>query len=232
LTREFPEKVKVERTPWTENLFKVDTNSPGLSKSRREEFHTFVAKGLFLCKRARQDIQPAISFLSTRVKDPTQDDWNKLKRMIGFLEKTKEDVLTLEAHPDMKIEWFVDAAFAVHNDFKGHTGAAMTIGKGCIQAVSTKQKVNARSSTEAELIALDDVISKILWTKRFLEHQGIKIRDNIVYRDNLSSMKLEENGLLTAGKRSRHLDIKYFYVKDLISKGVNNKTLWDRSHAG
>jgi len=138
--------------------------------------------------------------------------------MIDFLERTKDDVLTLEAHPGFKIEWYVDAAFAVHNDFKGHTGAVMMLGKGCIQSVSTKQKVNARSSTEAELIALDDVISKILWTKRFLENQGIEIQGNIVYRDNMSSMKLEKNGFSSAGKRSRHLDIKYFYVKDLIER--------------
>ena len=115
---------------------------------------------------------------------------------MGFLERTKEDVLTLEAHPGRKIEWYVDAAFAVHHDFTGHTGATMTLGKGCVQSVSTKQKVNARSSTEAEIIALDAVISKILWTRRFLEHQGIIVQDNIVYRDNMSSMKLEQNGSL------------------------------------
>jgi hypothetical protein len=71
--------------------------------------------------------------------------------------------------------WYLDAAFAVHPDFKGHTGAVMTMGKGAIQSSSTKQKVKCRSSTETEVVAIDDIISKVLWTKLFLENQGHKI---------------------------------------------------------
>ena len=40
----------------------------------------------------------------------------------------------------------------------------MSLGKGFISRVSIKQKVNTRSSTEAELVAIDDVVSKIIWT--------------------------------------------------------------------
>ena len=95
----------------------------------------------------------------------------------------------------------------------------MTLGKGAIQTISTKQKVNARSSTEAELISVDDGIAKILWTKYFMEAQGIKITTNIIYRDNTSSMKLEENGKSSSGRRTRHFNIKYFYITDLIQRG-------------
>ena len=41
---------------------------------------------------------------------------------------------------------------------------------------------------------------------------------NIVYRDNLSSMKLEENGKMSSGKRTRHFNIKFFYITDLIQR--------------
>ena len=54
-----------------------------------------------------------------------------------------------------------------HVDFKSHTGATMTMGGGVLCSVSTKQKVMSRSSTEAELIGVDDVISKILWSRLF-----------------------------------------------------------------
>jgi hypothetical protein len=84
--------------------------------------------------------------------------------MMAFLNQTEEDVLTLEADDVQNITWYVDAAFAVHNDFKSHTGATMTLGNGAIQASSTKQKINCRSSTEAELVAMDDVVAKVLWT--------------------------------------------------------------------
>ena len=44
-------------------------------------------------------------------------------------------------------------------------------GNGSIISDSTKQKVNSRSSTEAELIGADAEISEMLRTKRFIEQQ-------------------------------------------------------------
>jgi hypothetical protein len=85
------------------------------------------------------------------------------------------------------IKWYIDAAFGVHKDLKSQTGAVMTLGSGVLSSISTKQKVNSRSSTEAEFLAVDDVINKVLWTKLFLESQGLKIAMNIIYRDNQSS---------------------------------------------
>ena len=58
-----------------------------------------------------------------------------------------------------------------------------------IVADSTKQKVNARILTESELIGVDDIISKILWNRRFLECQGFKVKANIIYQDNTSTKK-------------------------------------------
>jgi hypothetical protein len=208
-----------EKYPWNDKLFKVDEKSQKLGKKQAEEFHTFVAKALFLCKRARMDVQPAVSFLTTRVKEPNQGDWIKLKRMLNFLKSTIEDVARLSADDTQTIKWYVDAAFAVHPDFKSHTGAVMTLGGGAVQSVSTKQKVNTRSSTEAELVSMDDTISKILWTKHFIEAQGFKVKANVVFRDNQSSMKLETNGKASSGKRTRHFNIKYFYITDLIQRG-------------
>jgi hypothetical protein len=48
----------------------------------------------------------------------------------------------------------------------------MMLGKGSMQSISTEQKVNSRSSTEAELISMDDVLSKVQWTKLFMQEQG------------------------------------------------------------
>jgi hypothetical protein len=214
---DFPEELEKIRCPWNENLFKVDPTVPKLTKEKRELFHTFVAKGLFACKRARPDIQPAIAFLTTRVKEPDEQDWFKLKRMMSFLNKTQEDVLTLTCDDTQTITWHLDAAFAVHKDAKSHTGATMTLGRGSIISVSTKQKINTRSSTEAELVSIDDVVSKVLWTKRFLEAQDCKIKHNVLLRDNQSSMKMEQNGKASSGKRTRHFHIKYFYITDLIA---------------
>jgi hypothetical protein len=119
-------------------------------------------KSMFLCKRARPDIDQGIAFLSSRVKETNEGDWNKLLRVLGFLKGTINDVLKLEADNTNTLTWYIDAAFAVHADMKSHTGAVFTIGKGAIIGSSTKQRVNSRSSTESELIGVGDKIAKIL----------------------------------------------------------------------
>jgi hypothetical protein len=124
--------------------------------------------------------------------------------------------LKLEADDTNTLTWYINAAFAVHEDMKSHTGAMSTMDKGAIIGSSTKQKVNSRSSTESKLIGVDDNISRVLWTKRFLEWQEFLVKLNIIYQDNTSTMKLERNGKESTGKRTRHSDIKYFYVTDLI----------------
>jgi hypothetical protein len=102
------------------------------------------------------------------VKNPDEEDWEKLVRMMKFLKYLRKDVLTLQANGDGKLKWYADASFAVHPDYKNHKGAIMTMGKGAVQSISRKQKMNSQSSTEAELIAADDIVSPMLWTKLFL----------------------------------------------------------------
>ena len=95
----------------------------------------------------------------------------------------------------------------------------MTLGKGVAIAMSSKQKLNTRSSTEAELVALDDSIGMILWTKRFLEAQGYKGVKHVIDQDNQSTLKLAKNGRTSAGKRTRHMNVRYFYITDQVDKG-------------
>jgi hypothetical protein len=220
LLNKFPYEIgdNKKKYPWNQELFKVHETEKLIPKNEKEIFHKFVAKGLFLAKRARPDIMPSIAYLSTRVMKPTDGDWNKLINLLQFLKSTIEDVLHLSMDNTSVIKWYLDASYAVHKDMKSQTGAIMTLGQGAIQAISSKQKVNTRSSTEAELISFDDIASKVLWTTLFLEEQGYQVKENIVYRDNQSTMKLEINGKKSSGKRTRHFNIKYFFITDLIKR--------------
>ncbi|KAG7361759.1 hypothetical protein IV203_036860 [Nitzschia inconspicua] len=155
-------KGKSVSSPWNDNLFKVTKGSNKLEKKKAEQFHTATAQGLFACKRARPDINPVIAFLTTRVKEPTQEDWMKLVRMMKYLLKTKLDSLTLKLSNDMIIKWYVNAAFAVHPDMKSQTGFTAILGKGAPICTSRKQILNTRSSTEAELVGADDAAEPML----------------------------------------------------------------------
>jgi hypothetical protein len=210
----------IENTPAAPNLFEKGSGAK-LDKEMAEEFHTIVAKGLFLCKRARPDIHPTIALLCTRVRDPNTDDWNKLLRLLKYLNKTRDVKLTLGAENLHVVKWYVDASFGVHTDFKSHTGGVMTFGEGAIQSISRKQKLNTRSSTEAELVGADDAATLILWTKLFLEEQGYDVKKNILYQDNKSTILLETNGKRSSSKRTHALNIQYFFLNDQVEKGIS-----------
>jgi hypothetical protein len=75
--------------------------------------------------------------------------------------------LTLEGDGACIVKWWVDASFAVHTDMKSHTGGTLSLGKGSVYSASTQQKLNTKSSTEAELVGVDDVMLLILWTPYF-----------------------------------------------------------------
>jgi hypothetical protein len=119
------------------------------------------------------------------------------------------------------IKWYMDASFAVHPDFKSHTGATMSFedGSGAVQSISRKQKLNTKSSTEAELVGVDDMSIMILWAKLFLEAQGYQIEKNILYQDNKSAILLEDNGKKSFGKRTRALNIHYLFLTNQVEKG-------------
>ena len=239
MLEEFPKKLQENETvmtPVADNLFSKG-HGKKLNQERADIFHRIVAKGLFISKRARPDIQPTIAGLCTRVKEPDESDWSKLVRLMKYLNGTRDRKLTLSADDLHVIKWYIDASFAVHQDYKSHTGGAMTMGQGSPINISRKQKLNTRSSTEAELVGADDASVMILWTQLFMEHQGYHIEKNILYQDNKSAILLETNGRKSAGKRSRALNIRYFFLTDQVEKGnlliehCSTEEMWGDFHS-
>ena len=49
--------------------------------------------------------------------------------------------------------------------------------------------------------------------------QGYKIKDNILYQDNKSTILMLKNGRNSCTGNSRHINVRYFFVKDRIDKG-------------
>jgi len=206
-------------SPAANHLFSVNEKSDKIDTKKADLYHRLTAKLLYLSKRARPDFLTAVSFLTTRVTQPDVDDWKKLGRAIKFLRKTQDLWLTLEVDKELCIRWWIDASFGVHPDKRSHTGATMSLGKGSPISSSTKQKLNTRSSTEAELVGVDDSMALVVWSRNFLQAQGLEVTDNIVYQDNQSAMLLERNGRASSGRRTRHIDIRYYFVTDRIKKG-------------
>jgi hypothetical protein len=124
-------------TPTADHLFTVNDNPEYLDDATSELFHHLTAKLLFLCKRARPDIQTAVAFLTTCVKRPDRDDYKKLARVIRYLRGTPTMALTLEGDDAQIVKWWIDASFAVHPDMRSHTGGTLSLGKGSVYSTST-----------------------------------------------------------------------------------------------
>jgi len=181
-------------------------------------FHSTTAKLLYLSKRARPDILLPVSFLTTRVQSPNKDDWGKLQRVLKYLNGTRDLGICLRADSPTNLTAHIDASYGVHIDGKSHSGMCVSLGAGPILVKSSKQKIVTKSSTEAELIALSDLSSLVIWSRDFLIAQGESVGPATIGQDNQSTMALADRGA-SVSERTRHINIRHYWVKDRVSSG-------------
>ena len=93
------------------------------------------------------------------------------------------------------------------------------MGIGCFYAKSKGQKISTTSSCQAEVVALAKGLQQSIYSSYFLAGQGYKIPPIIVNQDNHSTIKLISNGKSNS-ELTRHIQIGYYWVKDLINRGL------------
>jgi len=101
-----------------------------------------------------------------------------------------------------------------HEHCKSTTGYFTMLAQGITSWLSHKQKLVALSSTEAKYMALSDCSCQLVWTSNLLSKIGFDIPILHLYGDNLGSLFWSTN--LVQEKRSKHIDIRYHYVRDAI----------------
>ena len=72
-------------TPAAASLFEISKDKEQLTEDKSVRFHHIVAKLLYVGKRARPDNDLAVSFLCTRVSKSTDEDWEKLRRLLRYV---------------------------------------------------------------------------------------------------------------------------------------------------
>ena len=215
LLKEFPVD-RVSITPAADTLF--DTSGDGQPEDSTA-YASKLMKLSYLAKRTRPDILLAVSFLAMRMKSPNHYDASKLQRIYEYLAKTQDYVFTLKPS-NLRILAWVDASYAVHTDGRSHTGILIGLGghQGLVYFRSSVQRLVSDSSTYAELIAQHDGAHTIQWLSFLMEELGFPVSGDqvpIMYQDNRSAMQLAERGPGVVS-RSRHFQVRYFYVKELI----------------
>jgi hypothetical protein len=207
------------KNPAADGLFAVREDATPLKEEARKKFHSIFALLLWVDTKARPDILVPISFLGKRTSKADEDDELKLERLLSYLQHTKEMRLTLGVDNLSVAKWWADSSFAVHQDMKSHSELFSTLGRGAIFARSTTQKLNTTSSTEWEVVASSEALVQALWTASFLKHQGYRVRSSLLHQDNTAAILLANHGVLSRGKRTRHIDIRFFFIKDRIDSG-------------
>jgi hypothetical protein len=184
----------------------------------RKLYLSIIMSLMYLARFTRADILFAVTYLATKCETPTNSDMKTACNILEYLD-TVPDYQLVFTGDDIYVKVFVDASYGLHTDGKGHLGIFVVFNSAPIIQKSLKQKTVALSSTEAEIIAVVESITYLIWVTIFLQELGFIIMSPIpIYQDNLSAISLYTNGGIF--KRSKHMLIKTSYIRDILSNNI------------
>ncbi len=205
-------------TPSGLNLFK-ENGRRQVSEENASIFKSAVM-ALMYCTSVRLDILKEVIFLSSKT-NPTEDDWDILRRILTYVSRNPHLSIRFGTD-DLTLAVYCDASYADHEDCKSHTGIFVTLGKngGPLLVKSKRQSLVTLSSTEAEMVALTDAVTKALPIFKVMNELGFNVNPTIkVYQDNLSTMYLVRvnEGI---GSKAKHFRVRYNFLKELSDDGM------------
>ena len=213
--------INVKSTPGLKDDYKFDETKKVSDNSRVKYFHTNVAKLLYLAMKIRTDIITQVSNLCSFVNNPTEKNFRQLIRILEYLNGTTNYGIKFTGGGEMILSAYGDAAFMLHCDVISRGGIVLLLNGAVIYARSSKQKHITKSSTEAELVTLDDTAMVVIGVRKFLVSQGYEPGSVTIFQDNKSVISL-----IKAGKpnnlRTKHISMKYFSIVEYIRDGLIN----------
>ena len=212
---------KLSKLPGDNKLFDIADGDPTnkLSHVDSANFHSAVARLLYLAKRTRPDILVEISFLCSRVSECTHEDWHKLSKVFGYLRATPGLGIKYNSNAtDIDPIVYSDAAYMCHDDTTSRTGVLVMMAGGIVEACSSKQKLVTKSSAEAELVSLCDGATAALVLRAFLTAQGYVLKSTLLLEDNRSAIDMVRAGKPTS-KRSKHINMRFYFIKQHLDSG-------------
>jgi len=200
------------------NLFEEDG-----SKEDQNKMLSVVMSLYWACKRTRPDLLFNVSYLATRCKHATNNDWKLLKLLLGYINKTITDGIRLCFTGDVCASLFVDSSAQLYEDFRGHGGYVLTVGTsygGPVEVKSGKSKSNCRSTMEFELVELHLSLPALLWTRMFLTQLGFDQNSpSYIFEDNQAVLDIMVRGQVSTGV-SRYIESKFYYCRSLVKENI------------
>ncbi|CAL1361871.1 unnamed protein product [Linum trigynum] len=168
----------------------------------------------------RPDISFAVGMLGRYQSNPGVDHWKAAKKVLRYLQGTKDHMLTFRRSDHLEVIGYSDSDYAGCVDTRKSTfGYLFLIAGGAISWKSAKQSVIATSTMEAEFIACYEATNHGLWLRNFIF--GLGIVDTIakplkIYCDNSAAVFFSKNDKYSKG--AKHMEVKYFVVKEEVQK--------------
>jgi len=209
-------------SPAKSQLFDIDENSPRLNEEMSRKLHRGIAQLLYLGTHVRPDILCAVIFLTSRIQKLTEEDLEKFLDILYYLNGSIALGIMLggDAKNHIGLYAYADASYGVHTNGRSHGGTYITYGRGPTLVRSNVLKDVAISSSESELMQLTGTTSLAARERSFaIEQQHIDSTEKgILFEDNKSAIHMAHNGK-SISNRTRHIKIKYFFVKQFLDNG-------------
>ena len=166
----------------------------------------------------RPDIAYAVSLVSQVLDKPTKKHWKMVKRIFRYLKGTKDMKLIYSSKVSKSLTGYSDADFAGDRSTgKSHTGVVCLHNGTVISWTIQRQKCVSLSTTEAEFVAASEGTKDLLWLSRLLGEIANEGDIPVLHVDNMSAIQLVKNPVFH--KRSKHIDVKYYFVRDMFESG-------------
>ena len=170
----------------------------------------------------RPDIAFVVGVLGRYLSDPGLSHWKAAKKVMRYLQGTKDHMLTYRRADTLEIVGFSDADYAgCVDDKKSTSGYIYMMAGGAVSWKSVKQTLTASSTMEAEYMACYEATCQAIWLRNFISALGVVdsiARPLKLYCDNYAAVAFSKNTRSTS--RSKHIDIKYYFVKDKVAESL------------
>ncbi|KAL6633353.1 hypothetical protein ACP70R_026024 [Stipagrostis hirtigluma subsp. patula] len=183
-------------------------------------YASIVGSLMYASTCTRPDISFAVGMLGRYQSNPGKDHWVAAKKVLRYLQGTKDYMLTYKRSSHLEIIGYSDSDYAGCVDPRKSTfGYVFLLAGGAVSWKSGKQSVIATSTMEAEFVACFEATIQALWLRNFIS--GIHIMDNIerplkIYCDNSAAVFFSKNDKYSKG--AKHMDLKYLSVKEEVQK--------------
>lgn len=209
------DKHRAPNTPSTLDLTRTDPQSPRANKT---EYLSLVMSLMYLARFTRPDILFSLSYLATRSSEPSMDDLAKLHRVAHYLAGTLGVSLRFDSRVAFKPKIYSDASHHLYETGHGQQSLLITNGSGPVGCRSTKIKMITRSSSESELVSLEEASTYAVWYALLLFELGCgEVKPIKIYQDNKSTMVMAAVG--PTFRRTKHIIGKRSYVQERLAEG-------------